>query len=60
MTRSAVTRCLDRVYRQWMDEWGSHSEEIVNDQLLLKVSQYLLRLHRGPAVQAVVISLPEL
>lgn len=29
---------LDRVYRQWIDEWSSHSEEVVHDRLLLKVS----------------------
>ena len=27
-----------RVYRQWMAEWTSHSDETVHDHLLLKVS----------------------
>lgn len=26
-----------RVYRDWMDEWTSHSDEVPNDHLLLKV-----------------------
>ncbi|CAM9412658.1 unnamed protein product, partial [Ectocarpus sp. 12 AP-2014] len=36
-----LLRNLDtqRVYRQWIDEWSSHSEEVVHDRLLLKVVQ---------------------
>ena len=37
-----------RVYKQWMAKWTSHSDEVLNDNLLLKVRMSLHIVIRSP------------